>query len=149
MFTSYAGGDFGRVKMANYGVIEVVGIGNVNYDHGHGCKLVLNDVRHVPDIRLNIISAGKLDDEGYTNSFGEGKWKPMKGSLIIARCLKQNSLYLMHVMVFGGEVNVTDKDAPIELWHKRLGHMSKKRLEVLARKKILQEIKRYAFGNLC
>ena len=29
MFTSYAGGDFGIVKMVNHGVTEVVGIGNV------------------------------------------------------------------------------------------------------------------------
>ena len=88
MFSSYAGGDFGKVKMANHGVTEVVGIGNIIMTTDMGCKLVLKDVRHVPDIRLNIISAGKLDDEGYTNSFGEGKWKLIKGSLVLAKCLK-------------------------------------------------------------
>ena len=36
-----------------------------------GSKLILKDVRHVPDIRLNLISAGKLDDEGFVNYFGE------------------------------------------------------------------------------
>lgn len=45
-----------------------------------GCKLFLKDVRHVPDIRLNLMSAGKLDDEGYKNQFGDGKWKLSKGS---------------------------------------------------------------------
>ena len=80
MFSSYAGGDFGRVKMANHGVTKVVGIGNIILTTDTGCKLVLKD----------IISAGKLDDEGYTNSFGEEKWKLTKGSLVLARCLKQN-----------------------------------------------------------
>ena len=141
MFSSYAGGDFGKVKMANHGVTEVVGIGNIILTTDMGCKLVLKDVRHVPDIRLNIISAGKLDDEGYTNSFGEGKWKLIKGSLVLAKCLKQNSLYVLHVVVSGGEVNVANKDASIELWHKRLGHMSQKGLDVLARKNILPDIK--------
>ena len=40
----------------------------------------MRDVRHVPDISLNIISAYKLDDEGYENHFGEGKWKLTKDS---------------------------------------------------------------------
>ena len=95
MFASYADGDFGRVKIANQSVIDVVGIGNVILVMDTSCKLVLRDVRHVLDIQLNIISVDKLDDEGYTNYFGEGKWKLTKDSLIIANCLKHNSLYLM------------------------------------------------------
>ena len=47
---------------------------------------------------------------------------------------------MMHAMVSSGEVNVADKDVSIELWHKRLGHMSQKGLEVLARKNIFPEI---------
>ena len=45
MFESYTGDDFGKVKMANHSMKEVVGIGD------RGCNLVLRDVRHVPDIR--------------------------------------------------------------------------------------------------
>ena len=39
-------------------------------------KLVLKDVRHVPNICLNLISIGRLDDERFTNSFGESKMEP-------------------------------------------------------------------------
>ena len=67
--------------------------------------------------------------------------KGPKGSLVLARCLKQNSLYVMHAMVSDGEVNVADRDVPIEFWHKRLGHMSQKGLEVLTRKNILPKIR--------
>ncbi|KAF7129215.1 hypothetical protein RHSIM_Rhsim10G0143100 [Rhododendron simsii] len=56
-FTSYNEGDFGCVRIGN------------------------EDVRHVRDIRLNLISTGKLDDEGYNNHFGNGKWKLTKDSL--------------------------------------------------------------------
>ena len=45
-------------------------------------------------------------DEGYSNYFGEGRWKLTKGSLIIAKCPKLNSLYLMHAMVSSREVNI-------------------------------------------
>ena len=33
-----------------------------------GCKMLLKDVQHVPEVRLNLILAGRLDDEGYTVS---------------------------------------------------------------------------------
>ena len=61
-----------------------------------GCKLVLKDVRHVPKVRLNVISAGRLDDEGYTGSIRNSVMKFSKGSLIVARSRKVNTLYLMN-----------------------------------------------------
>ena len=47
----------------------------------------------------------------------------------------------MIAMVFGEEVNVADGDVAIDLWHKKLGNMSLKGLEVLARKNIVPEIR--------
>lgn len=105
MFTSYTSGNFGKVRMANHGVTKVVGMGNIILETDTGCRLTLRDVRHIPDIRLNIISTGKLDDDGYVSSFGEGKWKLTKGSLISAKGKKTNSLYLMQGKLYNGEVN--------------------------------------------
>ncbi|GKB06398.1 retrovirus-related pol polyprotein from transposon TNT 1-94, partial [Tanacetum coccineum] len=50
-----------------------------------GMELVLHNVKHVPDMRLNIISTGLLDEDGYHNSSGNGLWKVTLGSLIVAR----------------------------------------------------------------
>ena len=61
-FTSYRTGDFGNVRMGNSGVSKIVGIGDVCLETGIGNKLILKDVRHVPNIRLNLISIGRLDD---------------------------------------------------------------------------------------
>ncbi|KAG6395193.1 hypothetical protein SASPL_145834 [Salvia splendens] len=141
MFASYTGSSFGKVRMANHGVTEVAGIGVIHLLTDTGCKLVLRDVRHVPDIRLNIISTGKLDDDGYINHFGEGKWKLIKGSLIAAKGRKQNSLYLMHATLSNGEVNAVVKNSSIEIWHKRIGHLSQKGLEILARRSLIPEVK--------
>ena len=57
--------------MGNNSVSKIVGIGDVCLETSIGNKLVLKVVRHVQDICLNLISTGKLDDEGFTNSFGE------------------------------------------------------------------------------
>ncbi|KAF7121453.1 hypothetical protein RHSIM_Rhsim13G0116100 [Rhododendron simsii] len=140
-FASYTHGDFGHVRMGNEGVSKIVGMGDVCLETNTGCKLLLKDVRHVPDIRLNLISAGKLDDEGYKNQFGDGKWKLSKGSLVVARGKKSSTLYLMQAKLSKGEVNAIGDEASTELWHKRLGHMSEKGMQILARKALLPEVK--------
>ena len=92
-FTSYTPGDFGVLKMGNDGLSKVVGTGTVCLEIGNGMKLVLKDVRHVPDIRFHLISVGRLDDDGYSNSFSNSKWKLTKGSLVVARGKKSPNLY--------------------------------------------------------
>jgi len=59
------------------------------------CKLLLKDVRHVPDMRLNLTSASKLDDAGLVNHFSGGKWNLTNGSLTVAKGVKEGSLYVM------------------------------------------------------
>ena len=94
-FTSYRTSDFAYVRMGNNGVSKIMGIEDIFLETSIGNKLVLKDVRHVSDIHLNLISIGRLDDKGFTNSFGESKWKLTKGSLVVARGKKQNTLYVM------------------------------------------------------
>ncbi|RDX90485.1 hypothetical protein CR513_27642, partial [Mucuna pruriens] len=68
--------------MGNHVTSKIVGIGEVTLITENGNKLVLKEVRHVPEIRLNLLSIGKLDDAGMNNQFGGGKWKLSRGSLI-------------------------------------------------------------------
>ncbi|CAL8167682.1 unnamed protein product [Prunus armeniaca] len=110
-FTSYTNGDFG------------------------------NDVRHVLDMHLNLISTGLLDDEGYTNVFAKRKWKLSKNSLVLARGKKENTLYMTHAKVSNGYLNALAEDS-IELWHKWLGHMSEKGLQILAKREALTRMKK-------
>ena len=44
-------------------------------------------------------------DEGFTNSFGESKRKLTKGSLVVARGKKQNTLYVMEAKLHKGDIN--------------------------------------------
>ena len=59
--------------MRNEGASKIVGIGDICVETSIDCKLLLKDVKHIPNICLNLISTGKLDDDGYTNQFGEEK----------------------------------------------------------------------------
>ena len=70
--------------MGNEGACRIAGIGDVCLTTSTGCKLLLNNVRHVPEVRLNLISVDRLDDEGYTGSIRNGIMKFSKGILIVA-----------------------------------------------------------------
>ena len=72
-FTSYTSGDFGYVRMRNSDSSTIVGKGTVCIERSMGCRLIFEDFRHVRDIRLNLMSVGKLDDIGLGSHFGEGK----------------------------------------------------------------------------
>ncbi|CAL5393971.1 unnamed protein product [Camellia sinensis] len=74
-FSTYQAGDFGTVKMGNSSFSKIVGIGDIHIQTKVGCTMVLKDVRHVPDLRLNLISGIALDRQGYENYFGKGIWK--------------------------------------------------------------------------
>ena len=50
-----------------------MGIRDICLEASIGCKMLLKDVRHVLDMRLNLIFADRLNDDGYTNQFGKGK----------------------------------------------------------------------------
>ncbi|NEY13661.1 hypothetical protein DDE04_09175, partial [Bifidobacterium pseudocatenulatum] len=107
-FSSYTTGDYSYVRMGNGQSCKIVGIGDVCLETELGCKLLLKKVRHVPEIRLNLISTGQLDDEGYSNEFSNGRWKLSKGSLIVARGQKTDTLYRLRARHNSGQINVAE-----------------------------------------
>ncbi|KAJ4728518.1 Retrovirus-related Pol polyprotein from transposon TNT 1-94 [Melia azedarach] len=140
-FTSYTSGNFGDVKMGNNGLAKAIGMGDVRLETNNGTMLLLKNVKHIPDIRLNLISAGKLDDEGFSSNFSSGQWKLSKGSMTVARGKKYFSLYFMQAKIADNSINTVKNEDTIKLWHRRLGHMSEKGLIVLAKKNLLSGMK--------
>uniref|UniRef100_A0A2N9J8U9 Integrase catalytic domain-containing protein n=1 Tax=Fagus sylvatica TaxID=28930 RepID=A0A2N9J8U9_FAGSY len=86
-FTSYKAGNLGRVKMGNKSYADIVGIGDICVETNTGYTLKLKDVRHIPDMRLNLISVSVLDKEGYESHLGNGGWLTLseKGLQILAK----------------------------------------------------------------
>ncbi|KAJ0026150.1 hypothetical protein Pint_07933 [Pistacia integerrima] len=82
---SHYSGYFGTIKMSNDGLAKVIGIGDVCLEMDNGSSLLLRGVNHIPDIRLNLISTGILDDKGYCNTFSDGQWKLTRGVMVVAR----------------------------------------------------------------
>ncbi|GMH29833.1 hypothetical protein Nepgr_031676 [Nepenthes gracilis] len=118
LFTSYTPGNFGVIRMGNEGTSQVVGKGDVVLTNNNGTKLILKDVRHVPNINLNIISASRLDDEDYYSTFYEGKWKLARGSLVVAREIRCSGLYIIKAFATVGDVNAATGMKTGDLWHR-------------------------------
>ncbi|GKE22841.1 putative RNA-directed DNA polymerase, partial [Tanacetum coccineum] len=68
-YSSYTPGDFGVVRIGNTGLSRNAGIRDICLKFDTGIELVLHNV---PDMRLNILSTGLLDEDGYQNSSGNG-----------------------------------------------------------------------------
>ncbi|RVW26208.1 Retrovirus-related Pol polyprotein from transposon TNT 1-94 [Vitis vinifera] len=141
-FTSYTSGDFGSVRIGNDGSAKAIGMEDVCLETSNGTMLILKNVKHIPDIRMNLISIGKLDDEWLCNTFCDSQWKLTRCSMVVAKRKKCSSLYLMHARVIDSSINAVDDDSIVELWHNRLGHMSKKGLMILAKKNLLSGMKK-------
>ncbi|GKV28962.1 hypothetical protein SLEP1_g37944 [Rubroshorea leprosula] len=123
-------------EMGNKFEAKIVGVGDVWLETNIESKLHLKNVRYVPEIRLNLMSMGMLDDDGYLNYFGNGSWKLTKGTMVVARGKKRFSLYETQAKQCQGQINVTEADAT-KLWHKRLGHLSEKGLQIVSKKELL------------
>jgi hypothetical protein len=73
---------------------KIFGMGKVQIKKKNGNQWLFKEVRHVPYLRKNIISTGKLESEGCISIFTDKVWKVTKLSLVIEKGEKVGTLYL-------------------------------------------------------
>ena len=111
-------------------------MGKVIVKQKNGNQWLLKEVRHVLDLKKNMISIGQLGGEGCVTTFTDKTWKVTKGALVIAKGEKVGTLYLCNGI--SNFVNaLTSKGADATLWHHRLGHMSEKGMKILHSRNLL------------
>ena len=93
-FHDYVRGDFGQVCLGDDKPYKIVGMGKVLIKQQNGNQWLLKEVRHVPDLKKNLISIGKLGGEFCVTNFTNKTWKVTKGVLVIAKGEKVGTLYL-------------------------------------------------------
>ena len=111
----------------------------------------LKDTYVVPSFGRNLVSISVLDKFGYCCSFGNGKFSLLQNfNLVATGSLSSfDNLYLLdtnvlfneslHVNTIGVKHKLTDESSA-SLWHKRLGHISKGRIERLVSNGILDPL---------
>ena len=94
--------------------------------------------RLVPKLRRNLISLGMSDSEGYSYKYENGLLRVMRGAMVVFKGSLIQGLYILQGKVVTGSTATVSKDMDqIDLWHKRLGHISIARLQKLCEQGIL------------
>ena len=68
--------------------------GDVRDRLADGGMWVLKEVRHVPDLRKNLISVSQLASSGYLTTFSDASWKVSKGAIVVASSRREGTLYI-------------------------------------------------------
>ena len=61
------------MKMGNSSYSKIVEIGDVCIESNVGSTMMLKDVRHVPNLRMNVFSTLTIDQAGYCNNLDNGR----------------------------------------------------------------------------
>ncbi|KAH9699562.1 hypothetical protein KPL71_024410 [Citrus sinensis] len=152
LFTNYETCDGGIVVMGNDSSCRVVGRGSIRLKMFDGMIRELRDVRHVPDLKRNLISLGMLDKIGCLVKLESGTLKVLKGSMVVMKGNMSNGLYVLQGSAVTGDVAVSNQKLnKTMLWHMRLGHMSEKGLIELSKHGVLgvDKIKPLKFCEDC
>lgn len=105
-------------------------MGKVFTKKQNGNQFLLKEVRNIPDLKKNQISTGQSGGEYCGAAFTDKIWNVTKGSLVISKGEKDGTLYLCNNI--SNYINfLTSTGGDTTLWHRRLGHMSEKRMHIL------------------
>ena len=131
-FHTYRLVNTGSVLMGNDASCKVVGIGSIKIKMFDGVVRTLCDVRHIPELRKNLISLGTLDCNGYSYKSAGGVMKVSKGVLTVMKGQKlSGNIYKLQGTTVVGEVAAAESESDrTVLWHMRLGHIGERGMKI-------------------
>ena len=127
--------------------VEAVGVAPLALAGGY--ILLLNNVLYAPTLRRNLISVSALDDEHYFCNFGNNQCVIELNDNNVGLAIRHDKLYML-LLNDSSVMNVCDgtnkykkskgDETSLKMWHCRLGHISKGRIERLIREEILHPL---------
>jgi transposase InsO family protein len=143
-FDTYRSINCGSVRMGNDATCTIIGMRTIKIKMSDGVVRTLEEVRHIPDMRKNLISLGILDSKGYSYKSENGIMKVSKGAMVVmtGQKISSNVYKLLGNTILGGVAAVAEsEDDDTLLWHMRLGHMSERGMRELHKRNLLTGIK--------
>nr|GEW89812.1 hypothetical protein [Tanacetum cinerariifolium] len=128
----------------------VEAIGTFHLELPSGLVIVLNNCHYAPSITRGVISVSRLFDNGFVNCFDDNSViLVFKNNLVYFKVVPRDGIYEIDMSYSNTNDSsmyaITNKRAKIDLdssllWHCRLGHISKKRIEKLPHDGLLNSI---------
>jgi hypothetical protein len=140
------------IEVANGVQAEIEVVGDISLELADGVTILLRDVLYVPSCHRNLISVSCLDIDHYECYFGHGKCAIWFNNTHVGVAFLHDELYLLSlcdkvhsVCNVNEHVSASDKvqkkrkrtHDSSKLWHCRLGHISRGRIERLVKNEIL------------
>lgn len=146
-FTTYQNTDGGTVLMGNNYACRIMGYGTIRIKMHDGAVRTLRNVRHVPNLRKNLIYLGVLEENGCKIILENGVLKVVRGSLVVMKGVRHRNLYPLMAETVTSDLAVginrsKDQTKCTRMWHMRLGHMSEKGLSLLGEKGLLKNMEK-------
>ncbi|KAG8494480.1 hypothetical protein CXB51_011893 [Gossypium anomalum] len=144
-FTTYETVSEGVVLMGNNVSCKIAGVGTIKVKMFDGVVRTLSDVRHVPELKRNLISLSTLDSKGYRYTAESGVLKISKRYLVVMKGQRKIAkLYILQGSTVTGDAAVASSslsdDDITKLWHMRLGHMSENGMTELSKRGLLDGV---------
>ena len=120
-----------------------------------GVVRILSNVKHVLELKKNLISLGYLEEQGYAFNCqsGSGCLRISKGALVVMKGqILSNNLYRMEGSVVSDSAEVLavaqEDQFAYKLWYYRMGHLSNRGLTELSRRGNILALKKDG-NDLC
>jgi hypothetical protein len=125
----------GTVRFGDDSAAEIEGRGKVEFICRNDERRVFKGVYFIPKLTANIVSVGRLDEDGYQVLIGNGELLIREpGGKLLARVKRTTArLYLLTVRLSTAERMVARGEAEAWRWHERLGHLNFPALQKMAR----------------
>ncbi|RVW26906.1 Glutamate receptor 2.1 [Vitis vinifera] len=94
-FEDFKEANGGHVLLGNNKHCKILGTGTVKIKHYDGIERVLEDIRYIPELKMNLISLGMLDKLGYTFKSEPNSLRVARGSLTVMKVTIKNELYTL------------------------------------------------------
>jgi hypothetical protein len=134
-----------RLRVANGVEVDVEAVGSLTLELHTGFHLHLNNVLYVPTLSRNLISVSCLDDNMFECKFGNKQFVLNYCNNDVGLGVRRGKLYMLsmndYVLHVSNVSNVEKKwkgtSTSSKLWHCRLGHISRGRMERLIKNDVL------------
>ncbi|GJT22894.1 retrotransposon protein, putative, ty1-copia subclass [Tanacetum coccineum] len=132
----------------------VEAIGNFDLSLPSGLVIVLNNCHYAPSITRGVISVSRLYEDGFINRFVNNTIQVSRNNMVYFSAIPRDGIFEIDLSNSYTNENsiytVSNKRAKIDLdsallWHCRLGHISKKRIEKLQHDGLLNSTDLRAF----
>jgi len=119
---------------------NVKGVGTVRIKMIDGIVQELKGVRHVPQLKRNLISVGALKMLSLVVSIWDSVLKMTKSSMVVTKGVRRNNLYYLKRIKVTGQVetSISSDDICTQVWQMRLGYGEEKSLQPPAKKGSLE-----------